>query len=54
MGIEPIIHDGNYKDFIDVHVDGELKGRGCIPRDWKTHPAGCYSSAPMAALNICR
>jgi hypothetical protein len=40
---EVIIHDGNAHHFVtDPVVDGETKKRGLIPRNYETHPVGCY------------
>lgn len=41
---EPIIHDGNYKDFIDPIHDGEVKKCGTIPRDYNVQPAEVFAS----------
>ena len=31
---------------------GPTNARGAVPRDWTTHPAGCYRSAPHTAVDI--
>jgi hypothetical protein len=50
---EVIIHEGNYHQFLsDQVVDGERKARGLIPRNYATHPAGCYASAPALAVDF--
>lgn len=44
---EFIIHQGNYQLFVgDPVVDGERKARGLVPRNYATHPQGCYANAP--------
>lgn len=47
---ELIIDDFNYMAVVDPVVDGEVKSRGLIPRDYNSHPPGCYGSA--AAVEI--
>jgi hypothetical protein len=42
---EVIISDANYTQFLDPVVDGETKARGLRPRNFSTHPVGCYSFA---------
>lgn len=42
---EIIVHDGNYQQFINPTVNGEVKRCGTIPRDFSTHPEGCYKWA---------
>lgn len=42
---EFLITDVNYKEHVDVVVDGELKSKGLIPRDYLQYPLGCYGSA---------
>jgi hypothetical protein len=37
-----IIHDKNYKQFVNPTVDGETKKCGTIPRNLMSHPIGCY------------
>lgn len=44
-----IIHDSTPEDEThDVVVNGEVKGRGGVPRDYSTHQLGCYASAYAA------
>lgn len=45
MPTEPIIHDGNFQDFIDGVVDGEHKARGLVPRNFALCP---HASMPEA------
>lgn len=45
MSNQLIINDSNYRDFINPVVDGEVKMQGLIPRNYTTHPRGCYGSA---------
>lgn len=41
--MEPIIHDGNFHQFVaDPVIDGDQKRRGLVPRNYSTHPRGCY------------
>lgn len=51
---EIIIGDHNYQQFLDdQHVDGENKARGLIPRNYDTHPLGCYGSiVPFYAVDM--
>lgn len=43
----PIIDDSNWQQYAqDQVVDGEVKSRGLIPRDWKAKPQGCFAFAP--------
>jgi hypothetical protein len=44
---EVIIHDGNFQDHLeyDCPVTGETKGKGCVPRDFNTHPVGYLVTA---------
>lgn len=42
---EVLIGDHNFHQYQPPPtVDGEVKSYGLIPRDYKTHPRGCYSS----------
>lgn len=41
----PIIHAGNYKDFIDPVIDGEKKLCRTKPRDYKRNPVGSFAFA---------
>jgi hypothetical protein len=51
--MEPIIHDRNAHLFIaDPVVDGERKARGLIPRNYGSHPAGCYAAVPALAVDF--
>lgn len=50
FGKMPVIHTGNYHEFIDPSVDGELKKRGLIPRPPETKKAGYYST--MSPPNV--
>lgn len=48
-----IIDDDNYRQHIgDTIVDGRLMSRGLVPRNLKTHPIGCYASAPAWDKNV--
>lgn len=51
---EMIIHEGNYFQVCDpdVEVGGEKKARGLIPRDFKTHPLGCYEGIPKWVVDM--
>jgi hypothetical protein len=50
---EILIHDGNAGEHaVDPVVGGERKARGLVPRDWETHPAGCYKSAPATSIDM--
>ena len=48
------INDENYLDHVDhVGDDGQQRVRGLIPRNYKTHPVGCYASIPpMTGLKL--
>jgi hypothetical protein len=53
MGVRPnelVIHDGNWRQHVEPVVAGERKRGGLIPRDFGTHPIGCY--AGIAAVDI--
>lgn len=53
MIMEPIIHDGNAHLFIaDPVIDGEKKARGLIPRNYDTHPRGCYESIRAVDITL--
>lgn len=43
---EIVIHDGNYTQFINPTVNGETKVCGTTPRDYASHPHGCFAFAP--------
>ena len=43
---EPVIHDGNWKQFVEPAVNGETAKRGLIPRDYAKHPVGSYRGCP--------
>lgn len=45
MPQEIVINDGNYQDFINPVVNGEVKQCGTRPRDWLQHPPGSYRCA---------
>lgn len=49
---ELIIHDGNAHQFMSPFIDGEHKARGLIPRNYSTHPVGCYATIPPLALDF--
>lgn len=36
----------------DVVIDGEPKRRGLVPRDYSTHPQGCYAAAPAWSVDM--
>ncbi len=42
---EIIIHEGNWQQFVNPVIDGEVKRCGTIPRNMMTHPPGFYSWA---------
>lgn len=43
---EIVINDTNWIGYVtNPFVDGELKMRGLRPRDYSTHPVGCYAHA---------
>lgn len=47
MGQMIEIHDGNFTQFIDhVGDDGQQRAKGLRPRDYGSHPLGCYASIP--------
>lgn len=48
-----VIGEHNWQDHVDVVVEGEVKGRGAIPRDYTQYPH-CYSSAsvPLADTGL--
>lgn len=41
---EPIIHDSNYKQFINPWINGETKVCGTIPRDYNVQPPEVFAS----------
>jgi len=41
----PIVNDSNFGDFFYPVIDGEQKSHGLIPRDYSTHPEGCFAWA---------
>jgi hypothetical protein len=51
---EVVIHSGNAHNYVqDPVVDGERKARGLIPRNFTTHPVGCYPSIlPFHAVDF--
>lgn len=42
---EVIINDQNWRQFMHPIVDGETKMHGLMPRNFSTHPVGCYGFA---------
>lgn len=40
---EIVINDTNYWQHVAPVIDGERKGHGYIPRDYRTHPVGCMA-----------
>jgi hypothetical protein len=48
------IHDLNWESYISPGelVDGEIKAKGLIPRNYDTHPQGCYASAPSLSVDM--
>jgi hypothetical protein len=50
---ELVINDSTPTDlYMEPLVGGERKSHGCVPRNWRTHPAGCYASAPLTAIDM--
>lgn len=50
---ELLIGDHNWQQHVaDPVVDGEHKARGLIPRDYTTHPQGCYRSVPAWSVDM--
>lgn len=50
-GGEIIIGEHNWQQFVQPQVvDGEHKARGLIPRNWNTHPRGCYPNIKAVDL----
>lgn len=45
MSNEIIINDDNWQAFVNPVIDGEQKVTGLNPRDYATHPVGCYAAA---------
>lgn len=44
------IHDDNFEQFIDhTGDDGQKRMKGLVPRNYGTHPVGCYKSIPEFA-----
>jgi hypothetical protein len=40
---EPVIGDHNWQDHVDPHSDADgTRKKGLIPRNYATHPTGCY------------
>lgn len=48
LAIDPaaIIDDSNWRQFINPTVDGDMKMHGLVPRNFGTHPQGCFAGAP--------
>ena len=42
---ELVIDHNNYHTFLAPVVHGERKAHGLVPRDFRTHPVGCYAHA---------
>lgn len=40
------IDDDNYQEHISPVVDGEKKLHGLVPRNFDSHPVGCFANAP--------
>jgi hypothetical protein len=49
-----IIDDSNWQSFVNPVIDGVPRATGLIPRNYATHPQGCYAWAPPwpAALTL--
>lgn len=45
MGSPHVITDHNWQDFLYPVIDGERKAHGLKPRDYKSHPEGCFAWA---------
>lgn len=55
MGQMIEIHDGNFQQFVNndpIGPDGKARMRGLIPRNYATHPVGCYASIPVFSLPL--
>ena len=51
---EIVIGDDNYQEHCgeNVVIDGERKSFGLIPRNYATHPVGCYESAKPWGVDL--
>lgn len=53
---EDLIHEGNYHQYLQAHVDPEdglPRAYGLIPRNYHTHPLGCYGGIiPYTAVDM--
>lgn len=49
---DTIIHDGNFQQFIDTPVDGQVRKRGLIPRNYEMFGRGCYGAAQAIDIPI--
>lgn len=49
-----LIDDDTYQDYYNhVLPNGGMAAKGCIPRNFDSHPVGCYAAAPeMKSVNI--
>ncbi len=48
-----VLHDGNAHHWQDPTVDGKGTRRGLVPRNYQTHPVGCYRSIkPYTAVDL--
>lgn len=45
---ELLIDDDNYLDHVETVIEGERMSKGCVPRDYGTHPVGYLACAPAA------
>jgi hypothetical protein len=46
-----VIGDDNWLDHLSPIIDGKQVCKGLVPRDYSTHPQGCYASAPAWSLD---
>jgi hypothetical protein len=50
---EVVVHAGNAHEYtVDVAVGGEHKARGLAPRNYATHPVGCYATLPALGVDF--
>lgn len=41
-----IINDDTFQDHLQPVIDGKPMSKGLIPRDFQSHPTGCFAAAP--------
>lgn len=52
FGNAVVLSDRNTELWKDPEVAGSTVRRGLIPRDYDTHPVGCYHTGPMRSVDL--